>query len=130
MGYVLFVFNRGRLGADYWRWDFTGFVLVGIGAVGYQALSISIMTSVPRVQSGVVGALWITSGQIGSVIALAVQSGLFTVQPGGAKNYANLQASYWFCAGWLTVMAFSGLCFFKDKPKSDDSPAPADSTAK
>ena len=44
-----------------------------------------------------------TSMQIGVNVALSVQAGLLTVQPGDIYNFANVRASWYFEMGWTVV---------------------------
>ena len=69
------------------------------------------MLVAPPEQAGVVGAVLQTSMQASTVIALSVQAGLLTVQPGGLENIANVRTSWYFQLGWLGVwlLGFVGL---------------------
>lgn len=62
--------------------------------------SVGVMAAVPPEKAGVVGAALQTSMHSSTVVALAIQAGLFTVQEGGLENYANVQASFYFEIGW------------------------------
>ena len=63
--------------------------------------------------SGVAGATLQVSLQLGTVIALSVQAGLLTLKPGTFENFANVQASFWFQAGWLLLSVIVFLIFFR-----------------
>lgn len=69
------------------------------------------MLVAPPEQAGVVGAVLQTSMQASTVIALSIQAGLLTVQPGGLENMANVRVSWYFQLGWLVLwlIGFVGL---------------------
>jgi hypothetical protein len=69
--------------------------------------------SVAPSQSGVAGALLQVSLQLGAVLSLSVQAGLLGRKPGSFSNYANVQASFWFQAGWCLFNLIIFLAFFR-----------------
>jgi hypothetical protein len=66
------------------------------------------MTATPPSQAGVVGAIFQTSVQAGSAIALTVQAGLLTIYPGGIHDFRNVAASWYFMIAWggINLVAF------------------------
>jgi hypothetical protein len=73
------------------------------------------MISVPPEMAGVAGAVLQVAFRIGSVVALAVQSGLETVNPGSISNFENVQASFYFEMGWEIVWVTAFLIFYRPK---------------
>lgn len=61
------------------------------------------MIAAPPEMAGVVGATLQTSMHTSTVVALSIQAGLLTTQPGGLENYANIRASWYFELGWVVV---------------------------
>jgi hypothetical protein len=84
------------------------------------------MTSVPPQTSGVAGAMLQVCLQLGAVVGLSIQAGLFTVKPGNVENEVNVQISYWFEAGWcvlnflLVVVLFRTHKGHEQKRKTED----------
>jgi hypothetical protein len=74
------------------------------------------MTSVPPESSGVAGALLQVSLQVGTVIALSIQAGLLTLNPGSFEEFSNIQASFWFQFGWCLFNLAIFLAFYKPGP--------------
>lgn len=75
--------------------------------------------------SGVAGALLQVALQLGAVISLSVQAGLFTLKPGNFQNFYNVQASFWFQGGWLLVNVIVFLIFFRPGRVAEGSEAAA-----
>ena len=115
VGYVLFVTWSGdRLGGEYWSHLFLGGF---IGSSGMQAaftgLNVGIMTSVPPEMTGVAGAVLQVALQVGSAIAMSIQAGLLTIEPGGIHNYTNVRTSWYFQLGWAIVWLIMFLVFYR-----------------
>lgn len=51
--------------------------------------------------------------QLGAVIALSIQAGLLTIKPGAYTTWYNVQASFWFQAGWFFLNAILIAIFFR-----------------
>lgn len=71
------------------------------------------MIAAPPEKAGVVGATLQTSMHTSTVIALSIQAGLLTTQPGGIENYANIRASWYFELGWVVVWLIGFLVFYR-----------------
>ena len=113
VGYVLF--TRGnQIGGDYWRYIFTGSVL-GSGGMGivFTGANVGVMLSVPPEMSGVAGAMLQVAFQVGSAVALSIQAGLLTVNPGSIANFENVQTSFYFEIGWGIIWLIGFLVFFR-----------------
>ncbi|EIW68412.1 hypothetical protein TREMEDRAFT_32556 [Tremella mesenterica DSM 1558] len=122
VSYILMIFtpNGDVHHNEYWRWTFPAFI-IGSGAamMSFLGTNITVMTSVPPQMSGVAGALLQVSLQVGAVIGLSVQAGLLTREPGSFMNYANVQASFWFQAGWSFLNMIAFLIFFRPQKKTN-----------
>ena len=118
VGYVLFVQDTGFVGADYWKWVFTGSVIGSAGmAASFTSTNVALMTSVDPKNAGVAGAMLQVAFQIGSAVALGVQSGLFTVNEGGIANVGNIHAGFYFQLGW-TILSLIAFIIFYRQPKN------------
>ncbi|OCF32711.1 efflux protein EncT [Kwoniella heveanensis CBS 569] len=126
VAFLLMIFNRGKIGTEYWRWLFPAYV-VGSGAymAAFLGTNITVMTSVPPAMSGVAGAMLQVSLQVGAVLGLSVQAGLLTIKPGSLSNYANVQASFWFQFGWTALNALIIIVFFRPGKAAPGSAAAA-----
>ncbi len=79
----------------------------------FTGTNVGIMTSVPAEMSGVAGALLQVSLQVGSAVALSIQAGLFTVNPGSIENFENVQTSFYFEIGWGIVWLIGFLVMYR-----------------
>ncbi|WWC93545.1 hypothetical protein V866_000380 [Kwoniella sp. B9012] len=104
VAYVLFILGGARVGSDYWKFTFPGSI---IGSPAMQIVmnscNVCAMMSVDPHESGVAGAILQTSFQIGSTVALSIQSGLLTVYPQSYFDIRNIRASWYFMLGWTVV---------------------------
>jgi hypothetical protein len=82
---------------------------------GYTVLtcSVGVMIAAPPEKAGVVGATLQTSMHTSTVLALSIQAGLLTTQPGGLENYANIRASWYFELGWVVLWLVGFLVFYR-----------------
>ena len=121
-GLVLFSQSGHQVGADYWKFIFTG-AIIGSGGmmIVFTGANVGVMTSVPPEMAGVAGAVLQTSLQVGSAVALAVQSGLFTVNPGGLENFVNVQTSFYFELGWVLLWLIMFLVFYRPSKNAVNS---------
>ena len=129
-GYVLM--TRGnQIGEDYWRFIFTGSLIGSAATMAvFTGTNVCIITSVPPEQSGVAGATLQVAFQLGSAVALSVQAGLLTVNPGGISNFANVRTSFYFEIGWGILWLIGFLVWYKPtKPKKEDKSATAKAEA-
>lgn len=119
VGYVLFSQSGTQVGTDYWRYLFPG-QIIGSAAnmITFSALNVGIMTVVPPEMAGVAGATLQVALQVGSAVALSIQAGLMTTNPGGLENFANPQASFYFVIGWGIVWLVGFLAWYR-QPKAD-----------
>jgi hypothetical protein len=74
---------------------------------------VGVMLAAPPEQAGVVGAILQTSMQTSAVVAISIQAGLLTVEPGGVHNYVNVQASWYFELGWVLVWLIGFLALYR-----------------
>ncbi|ODN81017.1 hypothetical protein L202_03118 [Cryptococcus amylolentus CBS 6039] len=113
--YLPLIYFEGEIFHNaYWRWWFPAmFVGSSVDMVLFLSCNIVIMTSAPPDMSGVAGALFQVSLQLGTVIGLSVQAGLLTLHPGGMTNFTNVQASFWFVLGWLLLNALICAVFYR-----------------
>ncbi|OCF37121.1 efflux protein EncT [Kwoniella heveanensis BCC8398] len=137
VSYLLMIFNRGEIGAEYWRWLLPAYIIgSGSAMLAFLGTNITVMTSVPPAMSGVAGAMLQVSLQVGTVLALSIQAGLLTIKPGSLANFANVQASFWFQFGWHIFNMLAVIIFFRsgkaaprsaaaDKLEGKETPAPA-----
>ena len=65
--------------------------------------SVGIVLSAPPEKAGLIGAVYQTSMQVSTVIALSIQAGLMTMYPGGVAEWKNVRASWYFELGWTVV---------------------------
>jgi len=127
VGYVLMSQSGTQIGRDYWRFLFPGFIIGSGGMMMvFTGTNVGVMTSVPPEISGVAGALLQVCLQVGSAVALAVQAGLLTINPGGIENFQNPQASYYFMIGWCVIWLIGFVAWYR-QPKAD--PADAEKAA-
>ncbi|GMK56273.1 hypothetical protein CspeluHIS016_0301130 [Cutaneotrichosporon spelunceum] len=118
VGYVLFVQDRMFVGADYWKWVFTGSIIGSAGmAACFTATNVALMTSVSPSVAGVAGALLQVSFQIGSSVSFGAQAGLLTVYEGGLANYRNIHASFYFELACMAIALLAFIVFYR-QPKA------------
>ncbi|WWD19285.1 hypothetical protein CI109_103743 [Kwoniella shandongensis] len=118
---IMFAYSGHQNGKDYWKFLFTEFVFGDFAMmILYNANNVGVMTSVPPEMAGVAGALLQTAVQTGNAIALGVQSGLFTVHPGGIHDWRNVQASAYFEAGWAAVWMIGFIVLYKPKKREEE----------
>ena len=79
----------------------------------FTGTNVGIMTSVQPEMGGVAGAILQTSLQAGSAVALSIQSGLLTVNPGSISNFENVQTSFYLELGWGIVWLIGFLLFYR-----------------
>lgn len=79
----------------------------------FIATNVTILSSVPPEASGVAGAVFAVCLQLGGVIGLSIQAGLFTIRPGTFFNEYNVQASFWFAFGWAILSTILVLVFYR-----------------
>ena len=63
------------------------------------------------------GATLQTAFQVGSAVALSIQSGLLTVNPGSISNFENVQTSFYFELGWGIVWLIGFLILYRPGKK-------------
>ncbi|WWC91453.1 uncharacterized protein L201_006399 [Kwoniella dendrophila CBS 6074] len=117
LAFVLMIYSHGEIHGNnhYWKWYFPALFLGSAAQMGvFLGANITVMTSVPTSMSGVAGALFQVSLQVGAVIGLSIQAGLLTLYSNdNVKNYHNIQASFWFEFGWLILNAILVLVFYQ-----------------
>lgn len=119
VGYVLFTRTDEFIGKDYWRYLFPGQIIGSGGMLAvFVGTSVGVMNSVPAEMAGVAGAVLQVAFQVGSAVGLSIQAGLFTVNPGGLENPANVQASFYFQLGWVILWLIMFVVFYRPPPKS------------
>ena len=114
---VLFTRSTTQVGTDYWSWLFSALTFGSAGLmVAMIGANVGIMTSVPAEMGGVAGATLQTALRVGSAVALSIQSGLLTVDPGSIGDYDNVRASFYFEIGWgiVWLVGFLG-CYRPNK---------------
>jgi MFS family permease len=122
VGYVLFSQSGTQVGADYWKFIFTGGILGSGGMMAvFTGANVAVMTSVPAEMAGVAGAVLQVALQVGSAVALSIQAGLFTINPGSIENFANVQASFYFELGWGIVWLIGFLVFYRPSKNTNAS---------
>lgn len=113
-GYILFIFSEGMIGDRYWIFTFTGSIIGSAGtSLVFTATNAGIMTAVPPEMAGVAGAVLQVALQVGSAVALSIQAGLLTVEPGNNTNWVNVRASFIFVLGWGMVWLVGFLVFYR-----------------
>lgn len=114
VGYILFIFSEGMVGDHYWKFIFTGSVIGSAGTMlVFTATNVGVMTSVPPEMAGVAGAVLQVALQVGSAVALSIQAGLLTIEPGNLTNWVNVRISYIFVLGWGVIWLVGFLVFYK-----------------
>jgi hypothetical protein len=81
--------------------------------------NVGIMTTVPAEMAGVAGATLQVALQVGSAVALSIQAGLLTINPGGLENFQNPQISFYFVIGWGIVWLVGFLVWYR-QPRADE----------
>lgn len=79
----------------------------------FTGTNVGVMTSVPAEMSGVAGAVLQVALQVGSAVALSIQAGLLTIEPGWIYNFNNVRASWLFQLGWGIVWLIGFVVFFR-----------------
>lgn len=116
VGYVLFTQWNGGVGAEYWKYIFTAGVIGSAGnMLVFTGTNVGVMTSVPAEMAGVAGAVLQVSLQVGSAVALSVQAGLLTVNPGGIENLTNVKISWYFMLGWTLLWGIGFVVLYRPK---------------
>jgi MFS family permease len=111
---VLLILGDGGHGNDYWKYMFTGCAIGSFGMIlTFLALNIGIIQAVPPEASGVAGALLQVSLQIGSVIGLSVQAGLYSRVDNDLSNWKGTQYGYYFDIAWLGVSLLAFIIFYR-----------------
>jgi hypothetical protein len=111
---VLFITSTDRVGTPYWSYLFPGFIIGSGGMMTvFTATNVGIMTSVPASEAGVCGAILQVALQVGSAVALSIQAGLLTVNPGSIENFENVKASWYFELGWGILWIIGFVIFYK-----------------
>jgi hypothetical protein len=87
----------------------------------FTGTNVAVMTSVPAEMAGVAGAVLQVALQVGSAVALSIQAGLFTINPGSIENFANVQASFYFELGWGIVWLIGFLVFYRPSKNTNGS---------
>lgn len=119
VGYILFIFSEGGSGDKYWKFVFTGGFIGSAGTMlVFTATNVGIMTSVPPEMAGVAGAVLQVALQVGSAVALSIQAGLLTIEPGNLTNWVNVRTSFIFEIGWGVVWLVGFLVFFRPGKKA------------
>jgi hypothetical protein len=114
VSYILFIFSDGGAGDKYWKFIFTGGIIGSAGTMAvFTGTNVGIMTSVPPEMAGVAGAVLQVALQVGSAVALSVQAGLLTIEPGNLENWVNVRTSFIFVIGWGVIWLVGFLIFFK-----------------
>ncbi|WVQ80042.1 hypothetical protein IAT38_002143 [Cryptococcus sp. DSM 104549] len=113
--YVMFIESGEQVGMDYWKFLFSPLFFGGAAMMAvFNMNNVGVMTSVPPEMAGVAGALLQVSVQVGNALALAIQSGLLTVYPGGIYNFDNVKVSWYFELGWTAVWLVGFLVFYRN----------------
>lgn len=111
-GTMLLAFSGGGWGADYWRYIFTGQV---IGTAGCMLIFIgvncAIIQSFPVQFAGVAGSFAQVVFTIGSVVGIAVQSGLVATGSGGTDWTGDRNAYIFMSAYCIAAGALFGALF-------------------
>ena len=120
-GYVLFTRGSG-IDSDYWRYIFPASIIGSGGMMAtFTGTNVGIITAVPPEYSGTTGALSQVAFQVGSAVALSIQAGLFTVNPGSISNNLNIQTSFYFQIGWGILWLIGFLVFYRPKKNAVSS---------
>ncbi|KAJ9092463.1 hypothetical protein QFC20_007350 [Naganishia adeliensis] len=110
---VLLILGDGGHGNKYWSHMFTGCAIGSFGMIlTFLALNIGIIQAVPPESSGVAGALLQVSLQIGSVIGLSVQAGLYSRVDNDLSNWKGTQYGYGLDIAWLGVSLLAFIIFY------------------
>lgn len=121
VGYILFIFSNGQVGSTYWQFIFPGMIIGSAGTMTIStATSVGVLRSVPAEMAGVAGAVLSSAFQLGPAVALSIQAGLLTVQPGNVGNWVNVRASFIFVLGWGVIWLVEFLVFFKPVAKEHE----------
>jgi hypothetical protein len=122
VGYILSIFSEGETGSRYWKNIFTGNIIGSAGLMlVFTATNVGIMTAVPADTAGVAGAVLQVALQVGSAVALSVQAGLLTIEPGNLSNWVNVRISYIFVIGWGVIWLAAFLLFYRPAKKAKAS---------
>ncbi|WWC69658.1 uncharacterized protein I206_103601 [Kwoniella pini CBS 10737] len=125
-GFIMFSQSKDQINNNYWKFIFPSSIFASGGAMlVYSATSVGVMTSVPPSMSGTAGGLLQVFFQVGGSLALGIQAGMITINPGSFGNYKNIQASFYFEIGWLALGLLVFLVAYR-RPKSavSDDEAP------
>ena len=90
----------------------------------FTGTNVGVMTSVPPEMAGVAGAVLQVALQVGSAIALSVQSGLLTIEEGGLSNFTNVKASFYFEIGWGVLWLALFLLAYRPSKKAPAKDGP------
>lgn len=126
-GLILMIFSDGGRGKDYWRFVFPGMAIGSFGVIlMFLALNVSIIQAVPPSASGVAGALLQTVLQIGSVIGLSVQAGLYASVDNDLTDWEGSRNYMYFDIAWIssTIILFG--IFYKPQASNWVSDAPTE----
>lgn len=111
---------------DYWHWIFPAMIIGSGGNMTvFTAANVGVMVSVPPHMAGVVGAMFQVALQTGVAIALSVQAGLLTINPGGLAKHDNVKASYYFQMGWAALWLIMFVVFYRTPPPRPLEPSPS-----
>ena len=119
VGYALLLTWTGdQMGTKFWTHVFLGGF---IGSFGMQAAfvgtNVGIVTAAPPEMAGVAGAILQVALQVGSVVSLSVQAGLWTIEPNGIYNFDNVLISWYFALGWGILWLIMFLVFYRPSKK-------------
>ncbi|KAJ9114008.1 hypothetical protein QFC22_005826 [Naganishia vaughanmartiniae] len=111
---VLLILGDGGHGNDYWKYMFPGCAIGSFAIIlVFLAENIGIIQAVPPSASGVAGALLQVSLQLGSVVGLSVQAGLYTLVDNDISNWKGTQYGYYFVIAWLAVSLIVFTIFYR-----------------
>ncbi len=85
----------------------------------FLAINTSNVQAFPADRSGVAGALVQSSVQIGSIISLSVQAGLYSKVDNNLADWRGTQYGFYYCIAWLGLTALAVTLFFRQPPRQE-----------
>ncbi|KLT46388.1 MFS general substrate transporter [Cutaneotrichosporon oleaginosum] len=117
-GTMLLAFSGGGWGADYWRYIFPAQLIGTFGAMlVFIGVNCAIIQSFPFEYAGVAGSFAQVVFTIGSVVGIAIQSGLVATGQGGTDWTGDRNAYVFLSAYCIAAGALCGALFRNPLPK-------------
>lgn len=88
-------------------------------SITFLALNVAIVQAVPPEASGVAGALLQVALQIGAVIGLSVQAGLYSLVDGNLAEWRGTQYGFWFLLAWMALTGLLVLAFYRPQKSAE-----------